>query len=196
MNRMNRAANKMALLALTLVLAGAAVAADEKPLVDTGQLYVHGDLQENTCRMEMDSAWQEVDLGSTARAEVNLVGRAAKPVTVKLYLHDCPELGNWSTNITPLTETVSTIQPPYRARFVAVSDASNPDLIAVTGASGIGLRLRDSRGKTMMLSRTGDTMLLNPGQDVVVFTLAPERTNAPFIAGPYHAVINFSLIYQ
>lgn len=70
MNRMNRAANKMALLALTLVLAGPA-AADEKPLVDTGQLYVHGDLQENTCRMEMDSAWQEVDLGSTARAEVN-----------------------------------------------------------------------------------------------------------------------------
>lgn len=192
---MNRAAKKMALLVLALVLAGPA-AADEKPLADTGQLYVHGDLQENTCRLEMDSAWQEVDLGSTARADVNLVGRSAKPVTVKLYLRDCPVLGSWSTNITPLTETVSTMQPPYRARFVAVSDASNPDLVAVTGASGIGLRLRDSRGKTVMLSRTGDTMLLNPGQDEVVFTLAPERTNAPFIAGPYHAVINFSLIYQ
>lgn len=189
--------NGMKQLAVTglLMLAGQA-AADEKPLVDTGQLYVYGDLRENTCRMEMDSAWQEVDMGSTSRAEVNLVGKPARPVTVTVYLRDCPELGNWSTNITPMTETISTIQPPYKARFIAKADDNNPDLVKVTGASGIGLRIRDSRGKTVMLSRYSDTFLLNPGQNQVTFTLAPERTTAPFVAGPYQAVINFSLIYQ
>lgn len=184
------------LLVTSLLLAAAAHAEDEKPLVDTGALYVHGDLLENTCRMTMDSAWQDVDLGSTSRADVNLVGKATKPVTVKIYLRDCPELPNWSTNITPMTTTISSMQPPYKARFVAVTDEFNPELIKVVGASGIGLRLRDNHGETVNLSRTSDSLLLNPGQDEVVFTLQPERTGAIFAPGPYHAVINFSMIYQ
>ncbi|WP_313080852.1 fimbrial protein [Atlantibacter sp.] len=190
MNRM-----KISMAGLLLVLAGQAIA-DETPLVDTGQLYVYGDLQENTCRLDMDSAYQEVDLGTTSRADVRMTGYEVHPVTVTLYLHDCPELSHWSTNITPMTETVSTQQPPYKARFVAVSDESNPDLVKVVGAGGIGLRLKDSRGKTVKFSRYSDALLLNPGQDQVTFTLAPERTAAPFMAGSYHAVINFSMIYQ
>lgn len=193
---MNGMVKTLLVTGLMMVVSGTVSAEDEKPLVDTGTLYVHGDLLENTCRMTMDSAWQDVDLGSTARADVNLVGKATAPVAVKIYLHDCPELANWSTNITPMTTTVSTLQPPYKARFVAVADESNPELIKVTGASGIGLRLRDSRGETVPLSRVGDSLLLNPGQDEVVFTLQPERTGAMFVAGPYHAVINFSMIYQ
>lgn len=184
------------LTGLLLAVAGTVSAEDEKPLVDTGTLYVHGVLQENTCRMTMDSAWQDVDLGSTSRADVNQTGKAAAPVKVNIYLHDCPELANWSTNITPMTTTLSTLQPPYKARFMAVQDNDNPALIKVTGASGIGLRLRDSRGETVMLSRNSDSILLNPGQNQVTFTLQPERTAAPFVAGPYHALVNFSMIYQ
>ncbi|WP_409339901.1 fimbrial protein [Lelliottia wanjuensis] len=185
------------LLATSLLMALTATAsADEKPLVDTGALYVQGDLLENTCHMTMDSAWQDVDLGSTTRADVSLVGDTTQPVTVKIYLSDCPELPNWSTNITPMTTTASMMQPPYKARFVAVADENNPELIKVTGASGIGLRLRDSHGETVKLSRISDSQLLNPGQNEVVFTLQPERTGAIFVPGPYHAVINFSMIYQ
>ncbi|HEX4502388.1 MAG TPA: fimbrial protein [Scandinavium sp.] len=187
---------KTLVTSILLAVMGNALAEDEHPLVDAGMLYVHGELQENTCRMAMDSAWQEVDLGSVSRADVNLVGKEAQPVTVKIYLRDCPELANWSTNITPMTTVFSSLQPPYKARFVGVADELNPELIKVVGASGIGLRLRDSQGKTIMLGRTGNAMLLNPGQDQVTFTLQPERTNAAFIPGPYHAVINFSMIYQ
>lgn len=187
---------KAMLVSGLLLTAAAARAEDEQPLADTGQIYVYGSLQENTCRLEMDSAWQDVDLGSTARADVSLVGKTARPVTVKLYLRDCPELANRSTNITPMTTTASTQQPPYKARFTAVADENNPDLIKVVGASGIGLRLRDSQGETVKLSRTGDSILLNPGQNQVTFTLQPERTAAPFVAGPYHTLINFSMIYQ
>lgn len=193
---MNGMTKTVMAVSLLLAVSGAARAEEEKPLVDTGTLFVHGDLLENTCRMTMDSAWQDVDLGITSRADVNQAGKAADPVKVNIYLQDCPELANWSTNITPMTTTFSTQQPPYKARFTAVQDESNPALIKVTGASGIGLRLRDSRGETVMLSRNSDSILLNPGQNQVTFTLQPERTSAPFAAGPYHALINFSMIYQ
>lgn len=193
---MNGTIKKSLMVSLMMAITSVASAEKEQPLVDTGSLYVHGDLQENTCRMTMDSAWQDVDLGSTTRADVSLLGTSTKPITVTIYLQDCPEIGSRSTNITPMTTTVSTQQPPYKARFVAVADESNPDLIKVMGATGIGLRMRDSRGETVMLSRTGDSLLLNPGQDQVVFTLQPERTAALFSPGPYHAVINFSMIYQ
>ncbi|ELY2794283.1 type 1 fimbrial protein [Cronobacter dublinensis] len=174
----------------------APVMADEPVSADGGALYVHGVMRENTCRLEMDSAWQDVDLGDISRADVSLVGKMTKPVTVTLYLRDCPEIPTRSANITPLTHTRSTQQPGYQARFVAPTDALNPDLIKVTGVSGIGLRLKDSHGQTVKMSRQGDTVLLNPGQNSVIFTLAPERTAAPLVAGPYHALINFSMMYQ
>jgi len=174
----------------------APVMADEPVSADGGALYVHGVMRENTCRLEMDSAWQDVDLGDISRADVSLVGKMTKPVTVTLYLRDCPEIPTRSANITPLTHTRSTQQPGYQARFVAPTDALNPDLIKVTGVSGIGLRLKDSHGQTVKMAQQSDTVLLNPGQDMVNFTLAPERTTAPLVVGPYHALINFSMIYQ
>lgn len=191
---MNRAVKL--LLAASLLLTAGQTWADESLFADGGELYVHGALRENTCRLEMDSAWQAVDLGDTARADVNMVGKAARPVIVKLYLRDCPEIATQATNLTPLTHTQSSQQPGYQARFVAKADNDNPDLIGVTGATGIGLRLRDSRGQTVKLSRTSDTVLLSPGQNVVTYTLAPERTAAPLKAGAYYALINFSMIYQ
>lgn len=193
---MNGIMKKIIVTGLLMASTAAVNAEDEKPLVDTGQLYVHGDLVENTCRLSMDSAWQDVDMGSISRADVSTLGEISKKIVVKLYLHDCPELASRSTNITPMTTTVSTQQPPYKARFVAVADDSNPDLIKVVGASGIGLRLRDNHGQAVNLSQTSDSHLLNPGQDQVVFTLEPERTNALFTPGPYHALVNFSMIYQ
>ncbi|ELY3622773.1 type 1 fimbrial protein [Cronobacter malonaticus] len=172
------------------------VFADESVSADGGELYVHGVLRENTCRLEMDSAWQDVDLGDTARAEVSLVGKQAKPVTVTLYLRDCPQIPTRSANITPLTHSRSSQQPGDQARFVAATDAFNPDLIQVTGSSGIGLRLKDSRGQTVKMAQQGDTVLLNPGQDSVTYTLQAERTAAAFVPGPYHALIQFSMMYQ
>ncbi|MDI6426012.1 fimbrial protein [Cronobacter dublinensis] len=191
MKRMTRIIALGAALGVT-----APVMADEPVSADGGALYVHGVMRENTCRLEMDSAWQDVDLGDISRADVSLVGKMAKPVTVTLYLRDCPEIPTRSANITPLTHTRSAQQPGYQARFVAATDALNPDLIKVTGVSGIGLRLKDSRGQTVKMAQQSDTVLLNPGQDTVNFTLAAERTAAPLVAGPFHALINFSMIYQ
>lgn len=191
MKRMTRIIALGAALGVT-----APVMADEPVSADGGALYVHGVMRENTCRLEMDSAWQDVDLGDISRADVSLVGKMTKPVTVTLYLRGCPEIPTRSANITPLTHTRSAQQPGYQARFVAPTDALNPDLIKVTGVSGIGLRLKDSQGKTVKMAQQSDTVLLNPGQDTVTYTLQTERTTAALVPGPYHALINFSMMYQ
>ncbi|EOE6859510.1 fimbrial protein [Cronobacter dublinensis] len=191
---MRRIAHIIALGAALGVIAP--VMADEPASADGGALYVHGVMRENTCRLEMDSAWQDVDLGDISRADVSLVGKMTKPVTVTLYLRDCPEIPTRSANITPLTHTRSTQQPGYQARFVAPTDALNPDLIKVTGVSGIGLRLKDSHGQTVKMAQQGNTVLLNPGQDTVTYTLQTERTTAALVPGPYNALINFSMMYQ
>lgn len=79
---------------------------------------------------------------------------------------------------------------------MAVSDAHNPDLIKVEGVSGIGLRLKDSHGRPVRLGQTGDTVLIDPGQNVITYTLQAERTAAAFIPGAYHAQVQFSIVYQ
>ncbi len=75
------------------------------------------------------------------------MGKMTKPIPVTLYLRDCPEIPTRSANITPLTHTRSTQQPAYQARFLAATDTLRPELIKVTGASGIGLRLKTVAGK-------------------------------------------------
>ncbi|WP_313097810.1 fimbrial protein [Atlantibacter hermannii] len=164
--------------------------------VSDGGLYVYGNVRESACRLEMDSAWQAVDLGDTTHAEINAVGKQSAPVQIKLYLLDCPEIATRMTNSNSMTTTTSYQQPGYQARFVAVSDAHNPDLIKVEGVSGIGLRLKDSQGRPVRLGQTGDTVLIDPGQNVITYTLQAERTAAAFIPGAYHAQVQFSIVYQ
>ncbi|STQ13890.1 type-1 fimbrial protein [Enterobacter cloacae] len=49
-----------------MLLAGSLNAADELVDGNYGLLHVRGALTESACRLEMDSAWQEVDMGTTA----------------------------------------------------------------------------------------------------------------------------------
>ncbi|CCK11940.1 Fimbrial protein [Cronobacter sakazakii 680] len=172
------------------------VFADEPVSADGGTLYVHGALRENTCRLEMDSAWQDVDLGNITRADVNLVGKMTKPIPVTLYLRDCPEIPTRSANITPLTHTRSTQQPAYQARFFGCDRYAEAGAYQSDGRIRHRVAVEDSRGQTVNMGQQGDTVLLNPGQDSVTYTLQVERTNAPLVPGSYHALIHFSMMYQ
>lgn len=160
-----------------------------------GLLYVKGTLSEGTCRMSMESEWQEVNLGNATRADLKILRQTdATPITI--YLDDCP--GKVSTLINPIlmTQARNAGGTAYQARFVAVADETNPDLIKVKGASGIGLLLRDEEGRKVRLSQRGYPILLAPGRNQVTYTIQPARTLAEFVPGAYHAVINFSMMYQ
>lgn len=170
--------------------------ANESSVPDTGEIYVHGMVYENTCRMEMDSSAQDIDMGEVNRAQLNASPKGANGKLLKIYLRDCPEINTWSPNISTLKTTRSQLQPGYQATFLAQMDESAPDLIKVHGASGLGLRLRDANGKTVLLSRQSDTLLLSPRQDQIVYTIYPEKDQAMFVPGEYHALLSLSMYYQ
>lgn len=161
-----------------------------------GTLYVHGALTESACRLEMSSAHQDIWLGETGTAQLEALGAQGTPVAFELRLKDCLRTPaslrdsrsgvlNWAPN-----------QPAVSVSFRAPADMDSPQLVKVQGVSGLGLRLLDSRGKDVRLGSRGEPLFLTPGQSSLTYTVAPERTPAPLVAGAYRAAVDFQLSYD
>ena len=161
-----------------------------------GTLYVQGALTESACRLEMESARQDIWLGEVATGRLAAPAARGEPVGFELRLRDClrtPAAGRdertgtllWAPN-----------QPAVAVSFSAPADADNPQLVKVRGVSGLGLRLLDERGRDVRLGARGQALWLTPGQNALRYTVAPERTAAPLAAGAYRAVVDFKLNYE
>lgn len=161
-----------------------------------GVLQVHGALSESACRLEMASAWQEINLGTTATGRLREVGDRGTPVTVELKLQDCISgpartLDERSGNL-----RWSPGQPAVTVRFIAPADINNPELLQVKGAGGLALRVTDKLGRDIRLGSRGASLLLTPGNNLLTYTITPERTRAPLQAGSYQAHVNFGMLYE
>ncbi|MDW5500711.1 fimbrial protein [Pseudomonas lundensis] len=161
-----------------------------------GVLNISGVLSEGACRLAMDSADQTVTLGVTPLAELVRVGTRGAATAVTLRLRDC--LRGSGASQDPRTGNLSwgRQQPVMTMSFLAPADADNPQLVKVQGVSGIGLRLVDSRQRDVRLGSRGIPQFVSPGDDVLVWYVAPERTRAPLQAGAYRATVNFRLSYE
>lgn len=181
-----------------LALAGPAWSAEVPPALDgeTGVLHVVGSLTESPCRLEMASAWQAVDMGNTASAELHQAGDQGRAVPVQFRLRDCQAVTARNRDDRTGSLLWSQNQPAVAVRFTAPVDPYNPQLVAVAGTSGLALRLKDEYGRDVRPGSRGAPLLLNPGQDTLTYTLAPVRTAAPLRAGAWHALINMGLEYD
>jgi len=179
-------------------MTGAATAATLPPAIDgeTGVLHVFGSLTESPCRLETASAWQAVDMGNTASALLMKAGDQGQPVQVQLRLKDCQAVTARNIDDRGRSHLWNPHQPAVTVRFTAPTVASDPDLLAVTGVSGLGLRLTDAYGRNVHPGSRGEPLLLTPGQDTLTYTLVAERTAAPLRAGAWHALINMGLEYD
>ncbi|HBT4732670.1 TPA: type 1 fimbrial protein [Klebsiella quasipneumoniae subsp. similipneumoniae] len=179
-----------------LLLAGPLSAADERVDGNFGLLHVRGALTESACHLAMDSAWQEVDMGTTATGALKKPGDQGTPVRVEIRLEDClPSPTSvrdaWSGDL-----LWSRDQPSVTVSFVAPGELSNPGLVRVTGASGLALRLTDRLHRSVRLNGEGHPLLLEPGDNTLFYYIAPERTPAPLVAGAWQALIHFRLNYD
>lgn len=161
-----------------------------------GVMQVHGVLSESACRLDMASAWQDINLGYIATGRLRHAGDRGSPVQVQLKLEDCiagpaRSLDERSGNL-----RWSPGQPAATISFFAPADADNPQLIQVWGASGIALRITDKLGRDIRLGSKGANLLLTPGNNQLVYTLIPVRTTAPLKAGAFQAKINVGLSYD
>jgi len=162
---------------------------------NNGVLRVHGILAESACRLEMASAWQDIDLGEIGTARLAHVGKQGTPVSFQLYLHDCQRTGGQRDERTG-NLVWAAYQPVVSVSFIAPADINNPQLIRVNGSSGLALRLTDEHGRDIRLGSRGTPLLLASGQDALTYKIIPERTSAPLDVGAYSALINFRLNYD
>lgn len=161
-----------------------------------GTLYVHGALTESACRLDMTSAHQDVALGEVGTGRLRTIGARGEPVRVELRLSDCLRSPAGSRDERTGGLTWADNQPAVTVSFNATRDADNPQLVKAQGVSGLGLRLENAQGEDVRLGSRGKPLLLMPGQNTLSYTVTPERTAVPLMAGSYQAVVDFYLSYD
>lgn len=161
-----------------------------------GTLYVYGALTESACRLDMTSAHQDIALGNTATGRLQAIGEQGTPVRLDLRLVDCLRNSAGSRDERTGGLIWADSQPAVTVSFSATRDADNPQLVKAQGVSGFGLRLETAQGDDIRLGSRGKPLLLTPGQNTLSYTVTPERTPAPLMAGSYRAVLEFHLSYD
>nr|WP_241392259.1 fimbrial protein [Serratia entomophila] len=161
-----------------------------------GTLHVRGVLTESACRLEMSSAHQDIWLGETGTARLDALGAQGAPVAFQLRLKDCLRTSASQRDVRTGALIWAPNQPSVSVSFMAPSDMDSPQLVKVRGVSGLGLRLLDSGGRDVRLGSRGAPLFLMPGQSSLTYTVTPERTSAPLVAGGYHAAVDFQLNYD
>lgn len=161
-----------------------------------GTLYIHGALTESACRLEMESARQDVALSNIGTGRLQTIGARGEPVRFELRLADCLRSPGGHRDTRTGNLTWADMQPAVSVSFRATRDADNPQLVKAQGVSGLGLRLEDDQGEDVRLGSRGKPLLLTPGQNTLNYTVIPERTPAKLMAGSYRAVVDFHLSYD
>ncbi|MEN4170707.1 fimbrial protein [Serratia marcescens] len=161
-----------------------------------GVLYIRGALTESICRLEMDSARQDIWLGEVATGQLAQPGDRGQPVMIALRLRDC--LRNPARIRDERTGALSwaPYQPAVRVSFKAPADADNPQLVKAQGISGLGVRLLDAGGEDIRLGSRGKPLWLTPESNVLNYRVMVERTAAPLRVGEFWAAVDFSLSYD
>lgn len=163
---------------------------------ENGELYVYGELTEGSCRLDMTSDYQQISLGDIDDSNLRRPGDEGKSVPFILKLRDCMRIGGAQVNRYSGSEVWDALQPVVTISFLAVEDPSMPSLIAASGMSGIALRLRDSAGRIVPVGERAEPQFESVGDNELVYTITPVRTEAPLIDGPYQATINFQVNYE
>ncbi|HID9655687.1 TPA: fimbrial protein [Serratia marcescens] len=161
-----------------------------------GVLHVRGALTESACRLEMKSAYQDIQLGEIATGRLQNVGERGTGVGFELHLQDCLRSSAGSLDNLNGTVVWAPQQPAVTVSFSAPADPDNPQLVQVQGTSGLALRMFDPLGRDVRLGSRGQPLLLTPGQNTLAYRVLPERTRAPLAAGSYFASVNFRLSYD
>lgn len=161
-----------------------------------GELHVHGVLLEGACQLDMRSVFQQVPFGSIAYGTLRHPGDRGQPVAFHLRLRDCSRSGGVSDDRYTGTVTRDAIQPVVTLSFTGVTVPGMPQLLKVSGVSGMGLQITDPQGRRVQPGERGEPLILAPGENDLVFRATPVRTAAPLTTGDFRAVTNFEVSYD
>lgn len=161
-----------------------------------GELHFFGSLLEGACRLDMRSAFQEVNMPAIPLGSLQKPGDSGPSSTFVVRLRACQRVGGKLTDLTRGTVTWDAIQPVITISFTGVLDPDNPSLMMMKGIRGAGLLIRDSSGHQIYPGERGRPQFVSPGGDQLIYTVTPVRTQAPLIAGEFRTVIDFKVNYD
>ncbi|KMW73559.1 fimbrial protein [Photorhabdus luminescens subsp. luminescens] len=161
-----------------------------------GELHVFGGLTEAACRLDMTSAWQEVNLGSTPNSDLRQPGDKGTPIPFTLKFRDCLRTKGAVEDRRNGNLTWNQLQPVVTVSFVAPADRDYPHLVRVTGITGLGLQITDSANNDIRLGERGRPRFAAAGQDSLEYYVTPVRTPRALGIGQYRAVVDFRVNYD
>lgn len=161
-----------------------------------GEIRIQGLLSEGACLLDMRSAFQQVELGPISTSQLIRPGASGQPTTFQINLHQCARSGGEQRDRYSGMLIHDAIQPVVTISFTGEADPLMPALLKISGTQGIGLKLTDPLGRSIIPGERGLPQLITPGDNVLTYSVAPVRTPAPLIAGEYRAVANFEVSYE
>ncbi|WP_050861867.1 fimbrial protein [Enterobacter kobei] len=186
------------LLLLSAILFGrTAFSAPSTEMNDNyGQLMVHGLLVEGACQLDMRSEYQEIDLGAIPLGSLMKTGDMALPVPFVLRFNDCIRSGGLQKFPYADSYVWDDLQPVVTLSFDAPADPHMPDLISVSGVTGLALKLQDPSGHLVRPGEKGIPQFLTPSDNQLIYTVTAVRTPAPLTTGVFRAVADFRVNYD
>lgn len=192
-----RLAVTTAILAVGMLYHSATPAADNWEVDGAhGEIHVHGSLTESACRLATNSDRQDISMGNIETAQLRHIGERGKAVRFEIKLEDCASSASRMSDSYTGNVTWSNRQPSISISFKAPLDPDNSELIQVSGASGLALRLTDMLGRDVRVGGHATPLQLTPGNNQLVYMITPERTRASLVAGNWWSLINIGLDYQ
>lgn len=161
-----------------------------------GEIHVRGTLTEAPCTLDMASAWQEVSLGDVPAYHLRKPGNQAEPVPFTLLFRDCIRSQGVLYDQRTDTPTWSEMQPIVTVSFVAPADTYFPEMLAVSGISGLALKVTDQQKNTIRLGSRGRPQFLEFPQGQLTYYVTPVRTPEKLSEGHFRAVMDFRVNYD
>ncbi|XTZ38506.1 fimbrial protein [Salmonella enterica] len=161
-----------------------------------GVLNIEGFFAEGACRLDMTSEMQQISLGATPVALLKQAGDQAQPTVFKLKLRDCIRSGGNLIAARSGNMTWDPYEPVVDITFIAATNKESPDLVKVSGVTGMGLRLTDSSHQILRLGERVSPRFITPHSDELVFYVQPVRTSLPLTPGSWQATVRFRLNYD
>ncbi|MCG3100568.1 type 1 fimbrial protein [Enterobacter sp. DRP3] len=189
-------------VALNLLMVGAltspaAVAHDDwQTAGEHGEIHLYGLLSEGACLLDMQSAYQQVELAAVSTSALAKPGDSSLPTTFQIVLRHCARSGGEQRDRYTNTLSHDAIQPVVTLSFSGDVDPLAPGLLKVSGVQGMGLKLTDPQGRAVVPGESGQPQFLTPGDNILTYRVTPVRTSEKLNAGAYWAVANFKVNYD
>lgn len=161
---------------------------------ETGEIHVVGVLQANACNINAQSRNQIINLGPITTDSLTYLGERGEAHQLRFRLTGCMDLQDALLTDAPGTLISGKILPKVHVNFVSDRDSKNPELIAVKGATGFGLRLENDRHKAISI---GDPdIILKSDDNTLTYYLVPERTRGKMHEGSWQSHLYVRLSYD